>query len=318
MASSSDLRLRTVTRTQGNNAALKNGVVAPRGIQLEFEEVDVLVHAFRRMVRELAYDVCEMALTTYLCARDHGTRFTALPIFLVRGLHHDKVVHNRRSDIRSPLDLEGRRVGVHRGYTVTTGVWARGILADEHGVDLDRVTWVLSGDEHVAEYEPPSNVVPLDDSEDLPALLTSGGIGAAVNVDVDHPDVAPLIPDATEAAFTALEDRGFYPINHLVVVRDDVLEKRPEVAVAIFDAFATAKRDYVERLRGGDIPEPTAADRLHRRVIEVTGADPLPYGIDPNRQMLETLMRYAADQQIVRRPVPVESLFAEATRDLTA
>lgn len=312
------LRLSTVSRTQGNNADLKAGAVTPEGVELAFEEVPVLVHAFRRMVRELAYDVCEMALTTYLCARDHGVGFTALPVFLVRGLHHDKVVHNTSGDIRTPADLEGARVGVHRGYTVTTGVWARGILADEHGVDLDRVTWVLSGDEHVDQYEPPLNVVPLADGEELPQLLTTGRIGAAVNVKVDHPEVAPLIPDPAADAYSALRERGFYPINHLIVVRDELLEERPELAASLFEAFAASKLRYVDRLRSGAIDEPTAADRMHRQVMEITGADPLPYGIEPNRDVLQTLMRYAVDQHIIRRPAPLESLFAEATLHLTA
>ena len=89
----------------------------------------MLVKGFRRMVRELEFDVSEMALTTYLTAREHGVAFTALPIFLVRGFHHGAIRYNTRSAIREPKDLEGRRVGVNRGYTVTTGVWARGILA---------------------------------------------------------------------------------------------------------------------------------------------------------------------------------------------
>ena len=108
----------------------------------------------------LEFDVCEMALTTYLTAKAHGVRFTAIPAFLVRGFHHNAITVDTRHGITSPKDLEGRKVGVNRGYTVTTGVWARSILADEHGVDLDSITWVLSGDEHVAQYRPPANVVP--------------------------------------------------------------------------------------------------------------------------------------------------------------
>ena len=150
--------IKIVSRTQGNNAALKNGSVTADGFELQFEEVPVLVQAFRRMVRELEFDVCEMALTTYLCAHEHGVQFTALPIFLVRAFHHGAIQHNIKSEIRNPADLQGRRVGVNRGYTVTTGVWARSILQDEYGVDLSKITWVLSGDEHVEAYVPPPNV----------------------------------------------------------------------------------------------------------------------------------------------------------------
>ena len=141
--------LKTVTRTQGNNQALKDGTVKPLGFTFDFEDVPILVQAFRRMVRGLEFDVSEMAITTYLCARAHGTRFTALPIFLVRAFHHGAILYNANAGVRLPKDLEGRKVGVNRGYTVTAGLWARSILQQEHGVDLSRITWVLSGDEHV-------------------------------------------------------------------------------------------------------------------------------------------------------------------------
>ena len=219
----SDRVLTTVTRTQGANQALKDGTVTPSGFSLRFEEIPVLVKGFRRMVRNLEFDVSEMALTTYLTAREHGVAFTALPIFLVRGFHHGAIRYNVRSSIREPKDLEGRRVGVNRGYTVTTGVWARGILASEYGVDLDKVTWVLSGDEHVASYVPPDNVVPAGPGADLGDMLIRGELDAVIGVDVDHPDVAPLIAEPEEAAVTALRERSFYPINHLIVVKDEVL-----------------------------------------------------------------------------------------------
>ena len=135
------------------------GQVAPAGWRLDFQEVPVLTQAFRSMVRELAYDVCEMSFTTYLAAKAYGKRFTALPVFLMRDFHHRAIKVNADAGIRQPKDLEGRMVGVNRGYTVTTGVWARGILATEYGVDLDAVTWVISDDEHVAEYTPPDNVI---------------------------------------------------------------------------------------------------------------------------------------------------------------
>ncbi len=277
----SDRVLTTVTRTQGANQALKDGTVTPAGFSLRFEEIPVLVKGFRRMVRDLEFDVSEMALTTYLTAREHGVEFTALPIFLVRGFHHGAIRYNVRSSIREPQDLEGRRVGVNRGYTVTTGVWARGILASEYGVDLDKVTWVLSGDEHVASYVPPANVEPAGPGADLGEMLIRGELDAVVGVDVEHPDVAPLIPEPEEAALTALRERSFYPINHLIVVKNEVLQRYPDVTSAVFDAFTEAKQRYVARLRDGDVS--TDADRMYAQVLQTTGADPLPYGVEPNR-----------------------------------
>jgi ABC-type nitrate/sulfonate/bicarbonate transport system substrate-binding protein len=312
------LRLRAVTRTQGNNEALKNGTVVPRGLRFDFEEVPVLVSAFRRMVRGLEFEVSEMALTTYLVAKEHGVPFTAVPAFLVRGFHHGAIQVATGSGIRSPKELEGRRVGVNRGYTVTTGVWARAVLRDEYAVDLDSITWVLSGDEHVQQYRAPGNVVPADPGSTLEELLRSGELAAVIGAGIDGPEVRPLIPDATEVAFAALRHRGLYPINHLVVVRDDLLRERPELGPHVFDAFARAKQVYVERLRRGAIEAATATDRMYQRVLDQTGQDPLPYGLRPNRAVLEQLLRSAVDQRILTRPVALEDVFAAGTHDLIA
>ena len=303
-----------VTRSQGNNRAVKDGTVKPRGFDFAFEEVPVLVHAFRRMVRGLEFDISEMALTTYLCAREHGVKFTALPIFPVRGFHHAAIFRNAHAGITDPKALEGKRVGVNRGYTVTTGVWARGILQDEYGVDLSRITWVLSGDEHVADYRPPANAVPIGEGRTLEQMLESGELAGAVGA-LDHPALEPMIPDAVGAGLAALKARGVYPINHLMVVRDDVLAANPDLAVAVFEAFAESKRLYVERLKAGGIAEPTAIDHLHERVMEVMD-DPLPNGVEPNRQVLEQLIGHALTQGIITRPVAVESLFVESTLGL--
>ncbi len=310
--------LSTVTRTQGNNRALKDGTVSPKGFVLDFVDVPVLVQGFRRMVRDLEFDVSEMAFTTYLCARAHGTRFTALPVFLVRGFHHGAIVCSTKAGLPHPKDLEGGRVGVSRGYTVTTGVWARAVLQQEYGVDLDKVTWVLSGDEHVAEYAPPSNVVPMPPGSTLEDMLVDGELAAVVGAQIDHPDVVSLIPDPRAAALDALRARSWYPINHLVVVKDDLLKAHPDLAPALFDAFAEAKDRYVERLRAGAIEEPTTTDIMYQQVMEVTGQDPLPYGIEPNRAMIEELIDQAVRQRILDAPVPAESLFAAGTERLVA
>src|SRR3954469_21281735 len=211
-----DLKLTAVTRTQGNNQALKDGAVKPKTFDLEFIEVNPLIDAFRRMVRGLEFDICEMAITTYICARAHDKRMTAVPIFLVRAFHHGAILVNTKAGIRTPKDLEGKRVGVNRGYTVTTGVWARSILQEEHGVDLGKITWVLSGDEHVAEYSPPANVVPIAQGKQMGDMLASSELAAAIGVEVDARDAEPLIPDALEAGLASLRRNGHYPINHTV------------------------------------------------------------------------------------------------------
>ena len=308
--------LKTVVRTQGNVKALKDGAIKPRTAELDFVEVDPLIDAFRRMVRGLEFDVCEMALTTYITARAHGKRMMGLPVFLMRQFHHGAIFVNTKAGIRSPKDLEGRRVGVNRGYTVTTGLWARSILADQYGVDLSKITWVLSGDEHVAEFKPPGNVVPMEKGRKMADLVASGELVAAIGIDSDHPDVKPLIPNARETAYSALRDTGHYPINHLVVVKEDLLDAHPDLAPDLFEAFAESKRIYVERLEAGAIEKMTPIDELHQRVMEITGRDPLPYGIDPNRATLENVIRNAAAQKIIPKRVTVEELFPRNTHRL--
>lgn len=309
------LNLKTVTRTQGNNRAFKEGVVKPKTFVPEIEEVDPLIAAFRRMVRENAYDICEMAITTYICAKAHGKPMTAIPVPLVRAFHHGAILINRNAGIRTPKDLEGKRVGVNRGYTVTTGVWARGVLAEEHGVDLSKITWVLSGDEHVAEYVPPKNVVPIEAGKAMADMLVSGELAGAIGVEIEHPDVGPLIPNAAEAGLKALHERGHWPINHVVVIKDELLAKHPEIAADAFDAFARSKQLYVEKLKAGAIEKPTGVDKVHQKVMEIIG-DPLPYGVAPNRKVIGNLIQHALSQGIITRQVSVDELFAKSTRDL--
>jgi 4,5-dihydroxyphthalate decarboxylase len=309
--------LTTVTRTQGNNQALKDGTVKPKTFEFDFVEVDPLIAAFRRMVRGLEFDICEMAITTYICARANGKKMTAIPVFLVRAFHHGAILVNADAGIRSPKDLEGKRVGVNRGYTVTTGVWARSILQEQYGVDLSKITWVLSGDEHVAEYRAPANVVPIEKGKNMAEMLASGELVAAIGVETGSPNVKPLIPNALEAGLAALRRNGHYPINHTVVIRDELLQSNPDLAADVFAAFAEAKRLYLERLKSGSIEKPSEVDRIHQRVMEITG-DPLPYGIEPNRRVIEELIRHAVTQKIIDRPFRTEELFAPGTQQLVA
>jgi 4,5-dihydroxyphthalate decarboxylase len=311
------MKLKTALVTRGHTQGLKDGTVKPRGFAFEFEDVPVIINAFRRMVRGLEFDVTEMAITTYICAKAHGKAFTALPVFPMRAFHHGAIVCNTMAGITHPKELEGRMVGVNRGYTVTTGVWARSILQDEYGVDLSRITWVLSGDEHVAEYRPPSNVIPIEPGKTLEQLLMSGEVPAAIGVQIDHPGVKPLIPHAKEAGLHALRARGLYPINHTVVVKDRLLASHPNLATDIFNAFAEAKRPYLERLATGALDKPSPDDAVFRSVMEMTG-DPLPYGIEPNRGVLESLIRHAQTQGIIPGPVSVNDLFAASTHHLRA
>jgi 4,5-dihydroxyphthalate decarboxylase len=304
------LKLKTAFRPDGHTQPLRDGTVKPKTCEIVYEDVPVLIQAFRRMVRGLEFDVCEMAITTYICAKAYGKRFTAIPVFPARMFHHGAILYNTKAGIRNPKDLEGRKVGVHRGYTVTTGVWIRSILQHEYGVDLSKITWLLSGDEHVAEYHAPANVIPIEKGQKLEDMLASGEIPAVVNIELEHPDVKPLIANPVQVGFDALRKSGHYPINHTVVVKDELLAAHPDLAADLFNAFTEAKNLYVERLKNGQIAAPTKTDERYKRVMDITGADPLPYGIEPNRRMIEAVIQYAGEQGIIQRPATIEELFA--------
>ena len=306
---------KTALVTYPHTQPLKDGTVVPRTFAFDFEEVAPIIKAFRRMVRGLEFDISEMAITTYLTAKAHGKRFTAIPVFPMRAFHHGAILYNANSDIRSPKDLEGRKVGVNRGYTVTTGLWARAILQHEYGVDLRKVTWVLSGDEHVAEYRPPANVVPAPEGRTLEEMLLAGDLAAANGVQMDSPEIKPLLPNAAEAGLAGMRAGGLYPINHTVVVKDDVLAAHPDLGADLFDACVRAKEIYVNRLKSGAVAQPTAADKTFASVMAITG-DPLPYGVAPNRREIEAVMQYSVEQGILPRPFALDEIFAKGTLDL--
>ena len=299
----------------GHTRPLKDGTVQPAGIALHPLEGMPIVDVVRRMTRGLEFDIAEVSLGTYLPARTFHKGFTAIPVFPVRAFYHSAIVYRPQSGITGPADLNGRRVGINRGWTVTAGIWARAVLQSEHGVDLDSVTWVLTGDEHVQEYTPPANVVSAPPGAGLAELLDAGEIDAAVGVrDVPSSAARPLIADAEDAARAYFETTGIYPINHAVVVKDELLAAEPWIASALFSAFVEAKELYLERLRSDGPGSPE--DQALLRRMELVGADPLPYGIEPNRCTLEALVETCVDQQVVPAPVSVEELFAPGTLNL--
>jgi 4,5-dihydroxyphthalate decarboxylase len=300
-------------RSQGANRALLDGEVLSPGLSLAFADEPVLVRGFRKMVRNLEFDIAEMAVTTYLTAKEHGVGFTALPVFLVRDFHHRATQVRREDSARAVADLAGGRIGVNRGYTVTTGVWGRAALAAA-GLDLNSVTWVCTGDEHVSSYTRPANVVAAPEGATLEKMLLAGELDAVVGAGITHPDVVPQIAHPDDAAADVLRRRGVFPINHLVVVRDELLSQHPDLAPMLFQDFAESKRRYVERLRYA--PDASRQDQILSRVMEITGADPLPYGIESNRATLDDLIEAAISQHIIRTRPVLEGMFAEGTLEL--
>jgi 4,5-dihydroxyphthalate decarboxylase len=299
--------LKTAIATYPHTKGLKDGTVSVPDVQFEHVEVSPIIGAFRRMCRTYDFDLCEMAITTYLTAKAHDKKFTALPVFVVRQFHHSPIVYNIKSGVQSPKDLEGKKVGV-RAYTVTTGVWTRGILATEYGVNLDKITWVVVDEEHVQEYRKPANVLERPGAN-LAEMLVEGELAAAIGVgNVNSPDVTPLIPDATAVEAAWYRKTGIYPINHTVVVKDTLLQSDPSLASRLFAGFEAAKAQFLKQL-GSGAALPADAQVLARR-RGIVGDDPLPNGLAPNRQALEAIIRFAHEQKILPRAVEPEEMFA--------
>jgi 4,5-dihydroxyphthalate decarboxylase len=293
--------------TYGLTKPLKEGRVPPGRQPLSYVQIDQIVPAMRRMCRGLEYDICEMAFTTYVCARAAGLPFTAIPVFVTRNFHHWAIFINTKSGIREPKDLEGRRVGVNRGYTVTTGLWARGVLQSEYGVDLGKITFVPTDDEHVTQFAAPSNVDYSHRGKPMRELLLNGTVDAALGeIGVEAPEIEPLIPDARSAAFGWFRKTGIYPINHGLVVKDSVLKDTPPIAAELMAAFEAAKAIYLKNLEAS--AGISSWDQAAAENAKVVG-DPFPFGIENNRKALEAITQFAFDQKMVPRKFSVEELF---------
>src|SRR5438128_1779380 len=251
-----------------HTAAVRNGSIAIEGVDAEMVTIKPQIAAFRRMVRQLEFDVCELAPTTYLIARAHGAPFSALPVFLWRRFHHAGLLVRPDAGIKTPKDLEGKKVGV-RAYSVTTGVWTRGILINEYGLDSSKVTWVVDDEEHVTQLKLPPNVVHVAEGDSLASMMAAGAIqaGFANNAGIgrEGPPKAgwqakerketehyrELFADPDRLGAEWYQRTGIYPMHSTLVVKDEILNANPWLAPALFAAFQESKQRYVNRLLAG-------------------------------------------------------------------
>jgi 4,5-dihydroxyphthalate decarboxylase len=309
--------LTVAVRAQGPAGPLLSGAVPLHGLRLDWVKVEPQIAAYRRMVRELAFDVCELAPTTYLCARAFGKAFTAIPVFLARGFHHHSILCNAASGIREPKDLMGKTFGV-RAYTVTTGVWARGILESEYGVDPARITWYTDDEEHVTEWVPPPNVVKVAPGESLATMITAGRLDAALSgmagIGRSGPPTAnweaaaaravaapgadrlvPLLANAPALEAEWYRRTGIFPVHGLIVIRDALLAEHPWAARELLRAFQASKELFLKD------------HRLETQ--KIVGGDALPFGVEANRPTLDALIQYAYSQKIIPARVQPEAIF---------
>jgi 4,5-dihydroxyphthalate decarboxylase len=316
------VRLTIAVAEYPHTSAVRNGSIPIEGVDAEILTVQPQIAAFRRMVRSVEFDVCELAPTTYMIARAFGAPFTALPIFVMRRFHHAGLLVRPGSGIRTPKDLEGRQVGV-RAYSVTTGVWTRGILIEEFGLDSSKVTWVVDDEEHVTQLQLPSNVVHAPASRSLSEMMAAGELAAGFDgnagvgrsgsptsgwktQEANYPE---LFPNAAELEADWYARTGIYPMHGTIVVKDSVIAEHPWVAKSLFNAFSKAKNEWLARLDAGQLAD--ASDKKYAALRGIVGRDPLPYGIDANLATIRALEETAFKQGLTPRRMSLNELFVD-------
>lgn len=309
---------------------LARGWVRPDGLTLQVETIDDPRELFDRLVARGDLDVAEFSSSEYVAMVSKGcSPFVALPIFISRSFRHSFICINTDRGIARPRDLEGRRIGVPL-YTMSAAIWCRGVLREEHGVDLSSVTWVEGamesagshGTPKVHDLARPTIIERNQTGRSLSELLEAGEIDATLGALMPagfgrSGAIARLFPDVRKTEIDSYRRTGAHPIMHLLVMRRALHEQQPWVAKALADAFVEAKRMALERLYYTGAPR-SMLPLLHAEVEEtraIFGDDPWPDGIARNRPTMDRLMDYMiADGIITRRP-DYDELFVDVGLD---
>lgn len=275
---------------------IKQGQVPSDLVEFEFADIKVANTGFKPLVREAKFDAGELAIVTYLQAKAYNKPYILLPALVVARAQHHTIAYNGERGELKPSDLAGKRVGV-RAYSVTTGVWVRGILEKQFNVDLDKVHWVTFEDPHVAEYTDPPFAERAPAGKNMTDMLLSGELDAAVVGDkLPDPRLKTLIPDVEGSARAWAEQYGD-PINHMLVVRSELSKTRPDVVREVFRIFKAA-RDIA--IAAGN-----------------KNAAKLYYGVEANRPALEAIIDITFRQKLIPRRYRVDELFDDVTRALS-
>jgi 4,5-dihydroxyphthalate decarboxylase len=292
----------------------------PRGIDLTVLELPI-EEIFFRFTRFREWDASEMSFgkVAALASQDEPA-IVVVPVFLSRVFRHSAIYLGNNSDIKKPKDLEGRRVGIPE-WAQTAGIYVRGILQHEYGVDLRRIRWFQAGVWQPGRVEKVElrlpdgvSITPLPDKS-LAEMLNKGELDAVISARAL--DAPRLFPDYRAIEREYFRKTRIYPIMHVLVLRKDVYERDRWIAMNLLQAFEEAKRASLARITEfglSHLPMPWVPDYA-RDWRELAGEDFWPYGVEPNRPTLEAFLQYAFEQGVARRTIKVEELFAPETRE---
>lgn len=283
--------LRTALKTYPHTAGIKNGTITDPRVVLDCVDIDPIYKVFAPMAQRQEYDVSEMAIVTCLQAKAYGKPLVMLPTVVAARMQQGCIVYNANHRKMTVADLPGARVGV-RAYSQTTGMWVRGILAETYGVPLDEVEWITFEDGHLKEFVDPAGVTRAGADQKMLAMLVAGELDAAVfGNDLPSGDgITALIPDASIADQRWYQQHQLVPPNHIVVMRQDVVQANPDALRAVYDLLKRGKEAA---------PATTPANRL-------------PTGYAALRAPLQLTLDFCARQQLLPRPLTVDELFADS------
>lgn len=303
--------------------ALQDGRVRPEGIALNFLPLPV-EETFFRQLKHHEFDVAEMSLSSYVLTLDRpDPPFVAIPVFPSRYFRHQSIYVNTGAGIETPADLAGKRVGVPE-YQITAGVWQRGMLADEYGVDPFSPRYLTGGVETPGRSEKIAldlpdgvSVQPIGPDQTLSAMLADGDLDAVMSASVPSsfgrvPHVQRLFGDPKAAERDYFARTGIFPIMHTVVVERELLERHPWVARSLTKAFEESLRIAYDDLRYRSalkVMLPWLDDHV-AETVSALGEDWWTYGLEPNRHVLEVFLRYSFEQGLAKKQRRPEELFA--------
>jgi 4,5-dihydroxyphthalate decarboxylase len=276
--------LRTLLGDHPCTAALKNGSIRSDLVEFDFVEYTPTNKGFKPMVREGAFDVSEMAIVTYLMAKNFNKPMVLLPDVVMARPQLGHAFYNARRGVLAPADLAGKRVGI-RSFTTTTGAWLRGILANDYGVDLNSIDWVTFEDAHVAEFVDTTRRAPA--GKQIVQMLLDSELDAILGEKVEHPDLKPLFADVKAEEARWFAKHGVKPINHMVVVSQELSDRHPD-----------------------------AVREVHRLLSEAASAAKSRFQAAEMRRSLECITGYTAEQGLIARRFAVDELFDNVTRAL--